>query len=930
MEKVTKFDLENAFKALDEINYSNRQTLKESHVRRRDESKSNKTPTELLLEGYYDVNSGEDLAHAKEARDDEIAKAKLAKIEKIVDLDAESPEDLEPSYAGKTIIQCPQCMTMFYKDQTDVNVSEEDPSICNVGEKCQHCGNDSGYTLVGKVAPIEPAEAANFEGGEESAESEDADLNAVPEEAAEEGTAEEVSTEEESVEETPAEDTEEKSAEEASEEKESEEKEEKKEEKEEKKEESFRPADFNTLLQEAKEPEDELKGADNAIVDCKVNKVISHCEDEKPVDCLGEKKPLQKPLTEGSDADLDKKLQEHNDYIKYLQDCIKQEEDSLSKAGSNEFVKASIQKKIDDLKQEFDDAIPSQVKASSETEELPTPEEAAEEAPVEEAAPKKESLHESAVADILREFENTLNSTFDESCESEACDEESDKLNESLPAGIIRAGDDCVAKLNAINDKYNKLAAQDGGIEEGLTEAKDDAKADMSDFEVKDISWSAVGDMFRDPTFKKFDEDLKEGLNESIPQSVIRAGDDCVAKLNAINDKYNKLAAQDGNVDENLEEGIFDKVKNIARGIGVSDKSTADKLKIFNTFVVRVSPADDSLDYNTKAKDINGAEIADKSFNNYKDASEYIKKITAKGPGIPGIKSKSGYKAYLRVSTQPGKSFEDCIRPALLFKNGVITDKSREKLQTLIANASKQSAISGKPANKEEDNPNDENDENSDNKVAEPKNVEKQSEPKVEPKAEPKQKNPQKKIVLLNAENGVLDVKKGDIAQGQDGKLHVVTADDQNYKTVANGKAVRNATKSAKAIMKGLGLLENLEGVEEIDEDSFGECVEKELKELYSNVDSFKCEDCRIEDDKMIVEGIIGFKSGKSRKTSYIFESATKGENGIGLYGHNEGLCKNHTMSVRCQAGKRLIAESFGYHCKINGQTREGKKSLKD
>lgn len=484
MEKVTKFDLENAFKALDEINYSNRQALKESHVKRKDESKIHKTPTELLLEDYYDVNSSEDLEQAKEARDDEIAKAKLAKIEKIVDLDAESPEDLEPSYAGKTIIQCPQCMTMFYKDQADVNVSEEDPSICNVGEKCQHCGNDTGYTLVGKVAPIEPEEAASFEDGEEDAEGEDVDLNVVPEEAAE---TEETSADKEPIEEVSAEETEEKPAEETAKEEEKPEEEEKKEEK---KEESFKPTDFNTLLQEAKEPEDELKGTDNAVVDCKVNKVISHCEDEKPVDCLGEKKPLQKPLTENSDADLNKKLQEHNDYIKYLQDCIKQEEDSLAKAGNNEFVKASIQKKIDDLKQELDGAIPSQVKASSEAEELPTPEEAAEETPVEEApaedeaASKKESLHESAVEAALRDFESSLDA-FDESCESDA---ESGKLNESLPAGIISAGDDCVARINAINAKYNKLAAEDGGIEEGLTEAKGDGEAGHSDFEAKDIS----------------------------------------------------------------------------------------------------------------------------------------------------------------------------------------------------------------------------------------------------------------------------------------------------------------------------------------------------------------------------------------------------------------------------------------------------------
>lgn len=55
--------------------------------------------------------------------------------------------------------------------------------------------------------------------------------------------------------------------------------------------------------------EEAAEEPDNAVVDCKVNKVIAHSEDEKPVDCLGEKKPLEKPLTEepnkmtGDDSD---------------------------------------------------------------------------------------------------------------------------------------------------------------------------------------------------------------------------------------------------------------------------------------------------------------------------------------------------------------------------------------------------------------------------------------------------------------------------------------------------------------------------------------------------------------------------------------------------------------------------------------------------
>ena len=47
------------------------------------------------------------------------------------------------------------------------------------------------------------------------------------------------------------------------------------------------------------ESDQKLEGTDNAVVDCKVADVVTHSEDEKPVDCEGKKKPLEKPLTEG-------------------------------------------------------------------------------------------------------------------------------------------------------------------------------------------------------------------------------------------------------------------------------------------------------------------------------------------------------------------------------------------------------------------------------------------------------------------------------------------------------------------------------------------------------------------------------------------------------------------------------------------------------
>jgi hypothetical protein len=50
------------------------------------------------------------------------------------------------------------------------------------------------------------------------------------------------------------------------------------------------------------ESDQELEGTDNAVVDCKVADVVTHSEDEKPVDCEGKKKPLEKPLAEKLDV----------------------------------------------------------------------------------------------------------------------------------------------------------------------------------------------------------------------------------------------------------------------------------------------------------------------------------------------------------------------------------------------------------------------------------------------------------------------------------------------------------------------------------------------------------------------------------------------------------------------------------------------------
>lgn len=204
-DKVTNFDIYAALRALDELDYPEVEGYARPHPQIEElfESKARKNPNKpkfkqarkprKLTEEFYSLDNEDDLENAAVDREEEIAAAKLAKIEKIVDLDAKTVDELEPSYVGKYIIQCPQCMTLFYKNQEDLVHDEADETLVNVGEACQHCGNDSGYTLIGKVDAVD-----------EEIPAEENPIDEVPAEPTE-APVEEVPAEEIPVEEQPAE-----------------------------------------------------------------------------------------------------------------------------------------------------------------------------------------------------------------------------------------------------------------------------------------------------------------------------------------------------------------------------------------------------------------------------------------------------------------------------------------------------------------------------------------------------------------------------------------------------------------------------------------------------------------------------------------------------------------------------------------------------
>ena len=413
-ESVQKFDLEAAFKALNEVEIPvvkgirpNRENLQEKFNR--------KLTSEVLVEDYFDVNDTEELEQASEEREGEIAKAKLARIEKIVDLNAETEEDLLPSYVGKLIMQCPQCMTLFYKNEEDIEKSEENPDVVNINEPCQHCGNSSGYSLIGKVDTVGEDEAAQYdvEDFDENELNLDFDEEeSVEEEEVEEPTEDVATEEEEELDLEPIEDTDE----------------------EEKVEESLTEATITISRAEMakldKEVEDARKEVAKYNIPLKAQKnsagetenvpdfeVVPEAQREaakkaydryqkalaaRPDRAKNIIKYTDESLTE--DVEINKQMDLYNEFVKYLQKMVEQDEEALEEAKKlgNKEVIAAIEKRLENSKAELKAALPTTVKDEVTADELPTPEEvdmgnAAEnkdEEKEEKADTKKESLTE--------------------------------------------------------------------------------------------------------------------------------------------------------------------------------------------------------------------------------------------------------------------------------------------------------------------------------------------------------------------------------------------------------------------------------------------------------------------------------------------------------------------------------------------------------
>lgn len=804
-ENITKFDLEQAFKALDEIEIPKVSGLKPNRMDIR-ESVKRVDRTSKLIEDYYDINDPQDVEKAVEARDDEIAAAKLAKIEKIVDLDAESVDDIQPSYVGKTIIQCPQCLTLFYKDPEDIVPSEDDPKIVNVEEVCQHCGNDTGYTIVGKVAEEEvPVEEAPVD---ETDNTEEVPLDDITDETEEEAPAEDTK------------DVELDSAEEVPVEEESEEEEVKE----------------SLELKESSVTTDHIDLKDGGFLDCigdkdgkwKVVKAFAPNEngiskedfikeypDEESARAawnkfakeLNEEACIPVDLDEAIDTKkIDAELMKHNAYIAYVQNMLATDQKALEKAKKENMgpeVEAAIQRRIDaeleDLKNALPAAVKDEVESDSlpaadevEVEEKPVEEEKTEEKPVEESCEKKEDLKESYL-------DNIKNPDYWQ----KQVDYQIEKFGR-VGGGLIQDLDEAGFYL----DKDNKIKAKSN--EDNLEEATGKKKV-----EKKYNTWTAI--MW----------DLTGGRKYTAPGGGTGISGGVYPVQATYNNKEDNIVVQ-ANTEDELKPAIEIAKKYNKEFEGPEKQKYGKKYEL--TIKTTTADYEDGIFEESLNEAIHKfPEIGVDEIDNFFKVCDKI-----------GIKTMLDLQRFKQEHCSNGEDLLKALNDYAVNELGLDFEIK----------------------------------EDCENKS-------------------------------LTEDDDISDADFEKLLNSEEFKEPISEEEVEAY--------LANESVEAPEV--------ELNELEDFDEELFNEHINKYLKEVYSNVDSFEATNCDVkENNKFIVEGVVKFNSGKTRPVSFVFN---KVNNGL-LEGKANNI-NDFNLSLNYKVeNKKFITESLKYTGKVQDNQVSG------
>ena len=117
--------------------------------------------------------------------------------------------------------------------------------------------------------------------------------------------------------------------------------------------------------------------------------------------------------------------------------------------------------------------------------------------------------------------------------------------------------------------------------------------------------------------------------------------------------------------------------------------------------------------------------------------------------------------------------------------------------------------------------------------------------------------------------------------------------------------------------------------LESFDEDKFDRLVTRYLKETYSNVKSYKTTKAGLNDgdNKVIMEGVITFKSEKQKPTKFVFEAKEiNAKNQLKLVGINEMFSTSKAFTLLGTVdNNKLLSESLAYRYEVGGKKVRGR-----
>lgn len=117
--------------------------------------------------------------------------------------------------------------------------------------------------------------------------------------------------------------------------------------------------------------------------------------------------------------------------------------------------------------------------------------------------------------------------------------------------------------------------------------------------------------------------------------------------------------------------------------------------------------------------------------------------------------------------------------------------------------------------------------------------------------------------------------------------------------------------------------------LESFDEEKFDKLVTRYLKETYSNVKSYKTTEAGLNDaaNKVVMEGLITFKSEKQKPTKFVFEAKEiTAKNQLKLVGVNEMFSNSKAFTLLGTVNNnKLLSESLSYRYEVGGKKVRGR-----